>query len=135
LLREGGGAWLQHRDNKPELNYPNMWGFPGGQCNAGEDFAVCARREFCEETEYDCRSLQWLTTMPLTVQATGIPYDMAIFWEIFDGVQKLGCHEGQEMKFIERQDAPKYVIPDHLLPLWDLALERLKAQSNGGQKG
>ena len=124
LLAKSGGALLQHRDNKPGIHFANMWGFPGGQCHEGEDFAVCARREFREETGCDCRSLQWLTKMQVTIPETGLLYEMAVFWDLYDGVQKIVCFEGQEMRFIERKNVSQYAIPDHLIPLWDSALSR-----------
>lgn len=124
LLEKNGDAFFQHRDNKPGLNYPGMWGFPGGHCDEGEDFATCARREFREETDYDCCDLQWLENRQVTISETGISYELATFWEIYDGLRQLACREGQEMRFLERRNASQYAIPDYLIPLWDLAWTR-----------
>ena len=62
LLREDNAALLQLRDNKPGLNAAGLWVFPGGHCEPGESLEAGARREFREETGYDCGELAWVTT-------------------------------------------------------------------------
>jgi 8-oxo-dGTP pyrophosphatase MutT (NUDIX family) len=124
LLRGDGAALLQHRDNIPGLPHAGLWVFPGGHCEPGESADVCARREFVEETEYRCEQLHELDTIRgLSVE--GFPaIELTVFWSRYDGRQPYRCLEGQALAFVERSRADDHPIPDYLLRLWDLALER-----------
>jgi 8-oxo-dGTP diphosphatase len=124
LLNRSGDVLFQHRDDKPGLIYSNQWTFPGGHCEEGEDFAVCARREFHEETNYDCRDLRLLKIMLVNHPKTAAPHELAIFWDIYDEAQNLICLEGQEIKFLERNKTQDYDIPEYLFPLWDSAFQK-----------
>jgi 8-oxo-dGTP pyrophosphatase MutT (NUDIX family) len=121
LLRSDGAALLQHRDDKAGIPRRGMWVKPGGHCDDGESIEACARREMCEETEYRCADLHWLTE--LLDEVAGWPaYALTVFWAHYDGVQPVRCGEGQALKFVRREDAADYPMPDFLLQLWDLAL-------------
>lgn len=124
LLRSGGAALLQHRDDKPGLPHAGLWVFPGGHCEPGETLEHCARREFFEETGYRCNELYELDTIrQLSVE--GFPaIELTVFWSRYDGVQPVRCLEGQALAFIERSHADRYPMPDYLRRLWDLALKR-----------
>jgi 8-oxo-dGTP diphosphatase len=124
LLRADGAALLQHRDDKPGLPHAGLWVFPGGHCEPGEAIENCARREFLEETAYQCGELHPLETVrELSVE--GFPaIDLTVFWCRYDGVQSVQCLEGQALAFIERSRADGYPMPDYLLRMWDLALDR-----------
>lgn len=37
------------RDDKPDIPYPNMWDFPGGEREEGETSFACLQREVWEE--------------------------------------------------------------------------------------
>ena len=52
LLLDPAGAVLLFRFT-PDDRLP-LWATPGGECDAGEDFAAAARRELLEETGLDC---------------------------------------------------------------------------------
>ncbi len=121
LLRRDGSALLQHRDNKPGLRHANMWVPPGGHAERDESMVECARRELCEETEYDASDLRHL--MSYDDIAEGWPaYQLTIFWSEYDEIQPVVCHEGQMLAFIPRMMAAGYAIPHHLLNAWDAAL-------------
>lgn len=49
LLHQGGRVLLQHRDNRPDIVYPNTWAIFGGHLEPGEDPELGARREVEEE--------------------------------------------------------------------------------------
>ena len=46
-------------------------------------------------------------------------YLLGVFWSTYDGQQKTTCREGQDLKFIKRDEANRLLIPAFLLKLWD----------------
>lgn len=125
LLREDGAALLQLRDVKEGLRNAGMWVPPGGHAEPGETIETCARREFFEETNYNCSSLQWLTDLEDSVEGWP-PYQLTVFWTSYDSLQKIHCNEGQALEFICREDANLYDIPFYLMNIWDMALHAAK---------
>jgi 8-oxo-dGTP diphosphatase len=124
LLRSDGAALLQHRDDKPGLPHAGLWVFPGGHCDEDESVEPCARREFLEETGYQCNELHELETIR-NLSVEGFPaIQLTVFWSRYDGVQAVRCLEGQALAFIERSHAERYPMPNYLLRMWDLALTR-----------
>ena len=49
LLHQGDRVLLQHRDNRPDIVYPDTWAIFGGHLEPGEDPEQGARREVEEE--------------------------------------------------------------------------------------
>jgi 8-oxo-dGTP pyrophosphatase MutT (NUDIX family) len=126
LLRADGAALLQHRDEKPGLSAPGQWVFPGGHCEGDESRAECARREFLEETGYNCSDLRPLTEVNHICSDTGRAIRLSFWWSRYDGVSPISCFEGQEVRFIPRAEGPKHPIPDYLPAVWDMALAEEK---------
>lgn len=122
LLRENGAALLQHRDDKPGLSASGQWVFPGGHCETSESCRDCARREFLEETGYDCTDLRPLIEFPHTCPATGRSLTMSFWWAQYDGITPTHCYEGQELRFLAREEIARHLIPDYILRVWDFAL-------------
>jgi len=112
---------MQHRDDKPGLRRSGVWVPPGGHAEPNEDIKTCARREFLEETAYDCSNLQFLTEFEDFVKGWP-PYTLTVFWAYYDGIQQLQCLEGQDLKFISHDKADSYDIPKNILKVWDVAL-------------
>ena len=119
LLRNDGAALLQRRDDKPGLTRAGQWVTPGGHCDSNETMEACARREFREETAYECGVLSWLSTI---VDPEDPACRCAVFWARYDQRQTLQCLEGQELKFVPRSQAAIYDVPVFLIELWDVAL-------------
>jgi 8-oxo-dGTP pyrophosphatase MutT (NUDIX family) len=123
LLKPDGSALFQLRDEKPGIRYAGLWAFPGGHADPGEDARSCARREFLEETGYDCRGLVHLATLP---GWEGDPEDQSswlyLYYDLYDGVHPVHCYEGQELRFIARAKASRFRIIDLLIPRWDDAI-------------
>jgi 8-oxo-dGTP pyrophosphatase MutT (NUDIX family) len=124
LLRSDGAALLQHRDDKPGLQAAGQWVFPGGHAEAGENFQSCALREFEEETTYRCNDPQWLVTLPDCYDPSWEPYQLVIFWDIYDGRRSYECREGQGVEFVPRADADYILMAEYQRHIWDLALLR-----------
>ncbi len=97
----------------------------GGGIEPDESLEVAAKRELLEETEYNCDELHLLTSFDHQLEGWS-PYKLSVFWGIYDGKQSLQCHEGQDLRFVERQHAPQYDISTKLLSLWDQALKDAK---------
>ena len=118
LLRDDGAALLQHRDDKPSIRRPGVWVMPGGHQDPHETAEMCARREFREETAYDCADLSWLTTFDDVEEDN---CRCTVFWARYDG-RPFRCLEGQDLKFVEREFAVAYAVPTFLSEIWDLAI-------------
>jgi len=121
LLNENNDALLQLRDEKPGLMASGLWVFPGGHADPGEDMFTCARREFLEETGYECDQLHWLMSVNDSY-IPGPPALLHIFWDLYDPNKTYVCLEGQSLEFIPRQKAPALNMPAYLIAIWDLAI-------------
>ena len=119
LLRQDGAALLQHRDDKPGLRHAGVWVMPGGHVDPGETLEMGARRELREETDYDCDDLHVLSSFADDEDAD---CQCTMFWSRYDGRQAVQCHEGQALKFVPRDQAASYPMPDYLVHLWDMAI-------------
>ena len=129
LLRDDGAALLQHRDDKAGLRGAGTWVPPGGHCEPGESIEACARREFYEETGYQCDKLNWLISLEDDHDEGWLAYQLEVFWARYDGVQAVRCLEGQALQFVERHLAPSYPISPYLLEIWDLAVAASEGHS------
>lgn len=132
VLRRDGTALLQHRDDKPGLRHAGLWVPPGGHADPGESMSECARRELKEETEYDAPDLRYMMTLN-RVHEDGVAFQVTYFWCWYDEVQTIVCHEGQELAFVKRSDAPEYQLLDFLVDVWDSALAAASATSEAVQ--
>lgn len=122
LLREDGAALLQLRDNRPDIQDPGIWVFPGGHVEPGESPEAGARREFLEETRYCCDNLRPLVSFSASSAGYLGDYPIIFFWTRFDGKQGIECCEGQELRFVTRDGIPDLPRREYLTRVWDLAL-------------
>lgn len=122
LLREDGVALLQWRDDKPTIEDPGIWVFPGGHLEPGESQEAAARREFREETCYDCGELHRLVSYSRKELGYSGEFEIVFFWGQFDGKQEIRCCEGQALRFIGRDAVHLLPIRDYLPAVWDQAL-------------
>jgi 8-oxo-dGTP pyrophosphatase MutT (NUDIX family) len=122
LLREDGAALLQLRDDRPDIRDPGLWVFPGGHVEPGETLETAARREFHEETSYPCKELEPLVSFQTgTKDDAGDPV-ITFFWARFAGEHKIECCEGQEMRFVKRDEVEMLPRREYLTRVWDMAL-------------
>lgn len=122
LLRADGAALLQHRDDKPGISAPGQWVFPGGHCGEGEPCRDCARREFHEETGYDCRDLEYVTKLSYVCPDIGGEFAVTFWRSRYDGTSPVHCFEGQEVRFLSQAEAARQHTPSYLFDVWNLAL-------------
>ena len=122
LLRGDGAALLQLRDDIPTIQDPGIWVVPGGHIEAGETIADGACREFLEETCYRCSNARPLVQLSSAEAGYEGDFDLVFFWDLYDGVQRIECREGQALEFIGRLDAEHIPRRDYLTRVWDLAL-------------
>jgi mutator protein MutT len=118
---------MQKRDDIPNIFGPGHWGLPGGTVEDGETFESAVVREFQEETGYLLKNPLLLGKYVFSPKGQKtIAY---IFYEVYDGEQKISCFEGEKMEFksLREMDSLK-VLPKHT-ELAKLAIER--AQSDG----
>ena len=122
LLRRDGAALLQHRDDIPGISDPGLWVFPGGHREDQETSEQAARREFLEETRYQCGELQSLGLF--SGETLGYQDDLTLefFWARFDEGGVFECCEGQELRFVPREEMEQLPVVAYLSDVWDRAL-------------
>jgi 8-oxo-dGTP pyrophosphatase MutT (NUDIX family) len=81
-----------------------------------------ARREFLEETRYVCGDLRRLASFPANAVGYAGDYEIVFFWARFDGRQPFECCEGQELRFVTRDEIGRMPRRGYLTHVWDLAL-------------
>lgn len=99
VVRKDGSVLLQHRDNKPEIFYPDYWCYPAGSVEDGEGYKIAAIRELSEETDYVSNKVYDLAD-EIYKRSDGTEVNRHIYWTIYDEKQEIKCNEGQEIKFI-----------------------------------
>lgn len=105
LINNDGEVLAQHRDNKPTITGPDTWCVVGGAADEGEDLKQAGARELLEESEYviDPNELDLLVEDEYTSEK-GIDIHRTIYWSRYDGKQKINTREGQEIRFIKREE-------------------------------
>jgi 8-oxo-dGTP pyrophosphatase MutT (NUDIX family) len=123
VLRQDGAALLQHRDDIPTIADPGLWVFPGGHVEPGETSEAAAVREVEEETCYRSANPRLLAEY----HARELGYDrdtvFRFYWDTYDGLQRIECREGQDARFVPREEASTLQKRDYLTSIWDLALK------------
>ena len=122
LLRRDGAALLQHRDDIPGIYDPGLWVFPGGHREGEETSEQAARREFLEETRYQCGELQSLGLFPGATLGYQHNLTLEFFWARYDECGTFECCEGQELRFVQRTELEQLPVVSYLSDVWDRAL-------------
>ena len=61
IVLEDGRYLLQHRDDIPQIWYPDHWGCFGGAVDEGEDPITALKRELHEEIEFRPREIAYFS--------------------------------------------------------------------------
>jgi len=113
-----GSLMMQLRDNKKYIRYPSTWVPPGGHIEDMETLADGVKREFLEETDYYCETIEWYNAFEI-IHPIYPPYKLGVFWAIFDNKQAFRCLEGQILRFVKRDEVELLNVPDFIISIWD----------------
>jgi 8-oxo-dGTP pyrophosphatase MutT (NUDIX family) len=105
LVDDAGRVLMQLRDDIPTIADPGCWVNPGGVIDPGEEPEDGARRELLEETDYHCGPLAFAHERVLA-RPEGWSERQFYYLGRYDGVQRLVCREGQELRFLDPQTLP-----------------------------
>lgn len=101
IVLEDGRYLLQHRDNIPEIWYPDHWGCFGGGVDEGEDPITALKRELYEEIEFRPREIAYFSRFDFDLAELGMDRYYRMYYVIpMTSVEhdRLVLHEGLEMK-------------------------------------
>lgn len=101
---------LQHRDSKPEIFFPDHWGFFGGAIEDGETPEECLLREFAEETNLvaDKDDLTFFTELTFDFRFADGTIILRSFFELTIDpalVEKIVLREGQDFGLFTTEEA------------------------------
>lgn len=110
ILHRDGKVLMQHRDDKPEIVWPNAWAIFGGHLDPGEDPEDGARREIEEEL-----GLRLEGPLELVYdEADGHRHRFFYAAELTVDVEALTLMEGQGMALLSEEDLHRLpVVPLH----------------------
>lgn len=127
------GYLLQLRDPKPDIFYPDHWGFFGGGIEPGENETAALVRELDEELglAVTAGNIRRFTCLTFDFEFSGGPVDMVrAYYELRIAASKLEAltvHEGREMRVMsvsESLDSGIPVAPYDSFVLWMHANQR-----------
>ena len=101
--------------------------FPGGGLEFGEGTRDCLKREFLEETGYQCENLRFLLSIKDKFISTDIK-NLHIYYDQYDFKKNYTCYEGVSLDFYTIEKAKDLKMPTYLIHIWELAI--LALQSN-----
>lgn len=103
-----GRYLLQHRDDKPDIWYPGVWGLWGGTIDDGEDAEQALRRELDEEIGWTPDTLDYFTRFDFDFSFAGYPSFPRYYYEAVypeNSLEGLVLGEGQAMQAFASEDA------------------------------
>ncbi len=101
IVLEDGRYLLQHRDNIPQIWYPDHWGCFGGAVDEGEDPITALKRELFEEIEFRPREIVYFSRFDFDLAELGMDRYYRMYYVIpMTSAEhgRLVLHEGLEMK-------------------------------------
>lgn len=94
LINDKNEVLLHLRDNKPTIQYPNMWALPGGYVETGETPEQCIVREINEELGVE---LETVVLLVAAQRSYGFEYT---FWARANfRVEDITLTEGQAIRW------------------------------------
>ena len=124
IVDESGRYFVQLRDSKPTIFFPDHWGCFGGAIEPGETDRECLGRELREEIDLDIDSLSvsHFTTFSFDFGFAGGSVIRRVFYEVRATAVSLGnltLREGRSMQlFPGPQLLAMQVVPYDRFALW-----------------
>lgn len=97
IVLEDGRYLLQHRDDIPQIWFPNHWGCFGGAVDAGETPLAALKRELYEEIEFKPWETSYFTRFDFDFVGFGLEQCYRIYYVVpmkHAEQQQLVVHEG-----------------------------------------
>lgn len=124
IIDESGRYFMQLRDPKPPIFFPDHWGCFGGAIEPGETDLLCLARELEEEIELDVRSLPvcHFTTFSFDFGFAGGPAIRRAYYEIRATaalLSNLTLREGSAMRLVPGPELlTMKVVPYDHFAIW-----------------
>jgi 8-oxo-dGTP pyrophosphatase MutT (NUDIX family) len=102
-----GHYLLQHRDDLPQIWYPNHWGLFGGGIEPGESPEEALRRELMEEVSFAPRELRYFTQLDFHFGFAGGSEIPRLYYEApvtVDDIASMRLGEGQAMRLFSAEE-------------------------------
>lgn len=101
IVLEDGRYLLQHRDDIPQIWYPDHWGCFGGAVDEGEDPITALKRELHEEIEFRPREIAYFSRFDFDLAELGMDRYYRIYYVTpmtSAEHDRLVLHEGRDVK-------------------------------------
>jgi 8-oxo-dGTP pyrophosphatase MutT (NUDIX family) len=101
IVTEDGRYLLQHRDDIPQIWFPDHWGCFGGAVDAGEDPIGALKRELYEEIEFEPKNLAYFTRFDFDLAELGMDRYYRIYYVMpmtAAEQERLVLHEGRAVQ-------------------------------------
>jgi 8-oxo-dGTP pyrophosphatase MutT (NUDIX family) len=99
IVLDEGSYLLQHRDDKPEIWYPDHWGCFGGSIDPGETPLDALHRELYEELELEFDEAEFFARFDFDLTRLGVGRYYRSYYVVSVAAAHLGrlvLHEGRE---------------------------------------
>ena len=116
VMNEHGEFLISHR--AAHQHQGNLWEFPGGKVEAGEEVQVALARELHEEMNIDVQQAAPLTVVEHAYSDKRVRLDV---WLVTQFAGQVQGREGQEWRWVPRHQLEAYPFPQGNVPI----LERL----------
>jgi 8-oxo-dGTP diphosphatase len=111
IVADDGRVLLQHRDDKPGILEPGVWGLFGGHIDAGEDPAVAFLREMEEELGWKPKHFEPYDTVDLHLPGADLVSHMFAA-HLDTPLSSLSLNEGQGMGLSPPDKLPVRIATD-----------------------
>lgn len=123
LVHEDGRYFLQHRDPKPEIWFPDHWGCFGGAVEPGEDAIGALKRELMEEISWAPAEATYFTNFDFDLGFAGASVCYRAYYVVslpITVVPQLVLREGAAMGSFTGEElfALPRIVPYDAFALW-----------------
>jgi 8-oxo-dGTP diphosphatase len=125
ILLRGNTTLLQHRDNKPNVDYPDMWSLLGGQIEVHESPLEAIKREIKEEIGIDLTNPK-LINVQTRCEGEVKVIDYIFLDSIDRSISNIVLAEGQEVKYFDLEAIESIKIVPHFKDLVISELHRVQ---------